>query len=242
MELEDGQVEVRADLPGFEDIPFVMEEADMDAEMSEAAIAALEADLDGAEVRSTGAVVTEFGASAGQCVSQRRAGQGTGGGGVAGCTPHRKAPVMWRRMHDTAVANALEAAGQITNMAGRALGTHRWEDGQQLQSLPSQQQQQQQQVLPPLQQLCIWRTAAEPRRWRRRTLVANALARCGGSTGGKHWWRHGSAAGTAELTTAVSWGRPLYPQTADSLTCSQTECGFKLPLCSAHPAGARGAW
>nr|AAU93600.1 chloroplast polyprotein of elongation factor Ts precursor [Chlamydomonas reinhardtii] len=51
VELEDGQVEVRADLPGFEDIPFVMEEADMDAEMSEAAIAALEADLDGAEIR-----------------------------------------------------------------------------------------------------------------------------------------------------------------------------------------------
>ncbi|KAG2439182.1 hypothetical protein HXX76_004546 [Chlamydomonas incerta] len=51
VELEDGQVEVRADLPGFEDIPFVMDEADMDGEMTEAAIAALEADLDGAEIR-----------------------------------------------------------------------------------------------------------------------------------------------------------------------------------------------
>ncbi|KAG2499065.1 hypothetical protein HYH03_003248 [Edaphochlamys debaryana] len=49
VELEDGQFEVRADLPGFEDIPFVMEE-DVE-EFSEAAISALEANLDAAEIQ-----------------------------------------------------------------------------------------------------------------------------------------------------------------------------------------------
>ncbi|GLC37745.1 hypothetical protein PLESTB_001472500 [Pleodorina starrii] len=50
VELEEGQVEVHADLPGFEDIPFVMDAEDAD-ELSEAALAAMEADLDAVEIR-----------------------------------------------------------------------------------------------------------------------------------------------------------------------------------------------
>ncbi len=51
VELEEGQVEVRADMPGFEDIPFVMDEDNAD-ELTEAAVSALEQDLDSAEVRT----------------------------------------------------------------------------------------------------------------------------------------------------------------------------------------------
>ncbi len=50
VELEDGQFEVRADLPGFEDIPFVMEDNN-ESEFTEEAIAALEASPELAEVR-----------------------------------------------------------------------------------------------------------------------------------------------------------------------------------------------
>ncbi|EFJ50868.1 hypothetical protein VOLCADRAFT_120525 [Volvox carteri f. nagariensis] len=50
VELEEGQVEVYADLPGFQDIPFVMD-MDDEGELSEAAVAALEADLDAAEIK-----------------------------------------------------------------------------------------------------------------------------------------------------------------------------------------------
>ncbi|KXZ54174.1 hypothetical protein GPECTOR_5g270 [Gonium pectorale] len=50
VELEEGQVEVYSDLPGFEDIPFVLDEEDAE-ELTEAAMAALEADLDAAEIQ-----------------------------------------------------------------------------------------------------------------------------------------------------------------------------------------------
>ncbi|GIL70524.1 hypothetical protein Vretimale_3656 [Volvox reticuliferus] len=50
VELEEGQVEVHADLPGFEDIPFVMD-MDDEGELSDAAINALEADLDAVEIK-----------------------------------------------------------------------------------------------------------------------------------------------------------------------------------------------
>ncbi|KXZ52880.1 hypothetical protein GPECTOR_8g260 [Gonium pectorale] len=50
VELEEGQVEVYSDLAGFEDIPFVLDEEDAE-ELTEAAVAALEADLDNAEIQ-----------------------------------------------------------------------------------------------------------------------------------------------------------------------------------------------
>lgn len=51
VELEDGQVEVYADLAGYDDIPFVMEENDVD-ELSEQSLAVMEQDLDSVQVRA----------------------------------------------------------------------------------------------------------------------------------------------------------------------------------------------
>ncbi|GFR43724.1 hypothetical protein Agub_g4835 [Astrephomene gubernaculifera] len=50
VELGEGQREVYSDLPGFEDIPFVMEEEDAD-ELTDSAIAAMEADLDSVQIQ-----------------------------------------------------------------------------------------------------------------------------------------------------------------------------------------------
>lgn len=49
MDLEEGQVEVRSEMRGFEELSFILEESNA-GELTEAGLAAMEADLDAVEV------------------------------------------------------------------------------------------------------------------------------------------------------------------------------------------------